>query len=65
MLLAVGNDSTCVVKIICFLTKRLNVSQFDEVYAKCFSFCRIRWRMAIKVLPKEALVKVESIEELI
>ena len=61
---AAGTSITSVVKTTCFLTDMNDFAAFNEVYAKYFSGKPARSTVAVKQLPKGALVEIEAIAEL-
>ena len=50
-----------VIKTVCFLSNMKDFSLFNEVYAKYFTKKPARSCVAVKELPKGALVEVEVI----
>lgn len=64
VLIAAGTDFTRVVKTTCFLSDIANFAAFNEVYAKYFTGKPARSCVAVRDLPKGALVEVEAIAEL-
>lgn len=60
---AAGSDLTKVLKTTCFLTDMANFAAFNEVYGKHFTGKPARSTVAVKGLPKNALVEVELIAE--
>ena len=64
VLTAAGTDFTRVVKTTCFLSDIANFAAFNEVYAKYFTGKPARSCVAVRDLPKGALVEVEAIAEL-
>ena len=63
VLKAAGSDITKAVKTVCFLSDMNNFAAFNEVYAKYFTEKPARSCVAVKALPKGALVEVEVIAE--
>ena len=61
---AAGSSFEKVVKTTCFLADISLFSRFNEVYAKYFTNMPARSCMAVKDLPKGALVEVEVIAEI-
>ena len=59
-----GTDFGSVVKTTCFLADIADFAAFNEVYAKYFTEKPARSCVAVKALPKGALVEVEVIAEL-
>jgi 2-iminobutanoate/2-iminopropanoate deaminase len=64
VLAAAGTDFTRVVKTTCFLSDIANFAAFNGVYAKYFTEKPARSCVAVRDLPKGALVEVELIAEL-
>ena len=58
-----GTDFSSVVKTTCFLADIADFAAFNEVYAKYFTEKPARSCVAVKALPKGALVEVEVIAE--
>lgn len=65
VLKAAGASLESVVKTTCFLANISDFAAFNEVYAKYFTSCPARSCVAVKDLPKGALVEVEAIAELV
>ena len=61
---AAGSSLDKVVKTTCFLANIEDFAAFNEVYAKYFTTKPARSCVAVKSLPKGALVEVEAIAEL-
>ena len=61
---AAGSDLTKVIKTTCFLADMGDFAAFNEVYAKYFTEKPARSCVAVKDLPKGALVEVEVIAEI-
>ena len=61
---AAGSSLTKVVKTTCFLADMNDFAAFNEVYAKHFSGKPARSTFAVKTLPKNALVEIETIAEI-
>jgi 2-iminobutanoate/2-iminopropanoate deaminase len=61
---AAGTSIANVVKTTCFLADMNDFAAFNEVYAKHFSGKPARSTVAVKQLPKGALVEIEAIAEL-
>ena len=53
-----------VVKTTCFLADMADFAEFNAVYAKYFTSCPARSCVAVKALPKGALVEVEVIAKI-
>ena len=64
VLKASGADLDSVVKTTCFLADIADFAKFNEVYAKYFTSCPARSCVAVKALPKGALVEIEAIAEI-
>lgn len=63
VLLAAGASLKSVVKTVCFLSEMSDFATFNEVYAQYFTEKPARSCVAVKELPKGALVEVEVIAE--
>ena len=61
---AVGLSQANVVKTTCFLTDMNNFAEFNSVYEKHFISKPARSTVAVKGLPRNALVEIETIAEL-
>lgn len=64
VLAAAGTDFTRVVKTTCFLSDIASFAAFNAVYEKYFTQKPARSCVAVRDLPKGALVEVEVIAEL-
>ena len=64
LLKAAGSSINNVVKTTCFLSDIANFAAFNGVYAKYFTSCPARSCVAVKDIPKGALVEIEVIAEL-
>jgi len=64
ILLAAGSSMEKVVKTTCFLADMADFAVFNEVYTKYFPGKPARTTIAVKQLPKNALVEIEAIAEL-
>ena len=64
VLAAAGSSYENAVKTTCFLTDMADFATFNEVYGKYFTEKPARSCVAVKSLPKGALVEVEVIAEL-
>ncbi|MCL2318581.1 MAG: RidA family protein [Treponema sp.] len=64
LLEAAGTSIEKVVKTTCFLADMSDFAAFNEVYAKHFTGKPARSTFAVKQLPKNALVEIETIAEL-
>lgn len=60
---AAGSDLACAVKTTCFLADIADFAAFNEVYALFFDSKPARSCVAVKQLPKNALVEIEVIAE--
>ena len=60
---AAGSSLTSAVKTVCFLADMADFAAFNEVYAQYFTEKPARSCVAVKELPKGALVEVEVIAE--
>lgn len=59
---AAGSDFSHVLKTTCFITDMSNFSAFNEVYASYFTdFKPARSCVAVRQLPKDVLVEIETI----
>ncbi len=63
VLSAAGASLKNAVKTVCFLSEMADFAEFNEVYAQYFTEKPARSCVAIKELPKGALVEVEVIAE--
>ena len=63
VLTAAGGSLKTVVKTVCFLDNMADFSAFNEVYGQYFTEKPARSCVAVKALPKGALVEVEAIAE--
>ena len=63
ILKAAGTDFSNVVKTVCFVADIADFAAFNEVYAQYFTSKPARSCVAVKDLPKGALVEVEAIAE--
>ena len=63
VLAAAGTRMDKVVKTVCFLADMGDFAAFNEVYAKYFVSKPARSCVAVKTLPKNVLVEVETIAE--
>lgn len=59
-----GSSFEKVVKTTCYLADMGDFAEFNKVYAEYFTSCPARSCVAVKALPKGALVEVEAIAEL-
>ena len=64
VLSAAGSSYEKAVKTTCFLADMNDFAAFNAVYAKYFTTCPARSCVAVKTLPKGALVEVEVIATL-
>ncbi|NLD34621.1 MAG: RidA family protein [Clostridiales bacterium] len=60
---AAGSSLDRVVKTTCFLTDMADFAAFNEVYGKYFTGKPARSTVAVKALPKAALVEIECIAD--
>jgi 2-iminobutanoate/2-iminopropanoate deaminase len=63
VLLAAGGSLKTAVKTLCFLSDMADFAAFNEVYAQYFTEKPARSCVAVKELPKGALVEVEVVAE--
>ncbi|MBQ7007973.1 MAG: RidA family protein [Ruminococcus sp.] len=63
VLSAAGSSLKNAVKTVCFLKNMEDFAAFNEVYAQYFTEKPARSCVAVKMLPKDALVEVEVIAE--
>ncbi len=63
VLAAAGGSLKSAVKTVCFLSDMADFSAFNEVYGEYFTEKPARSCVAVKQLPKNALVEVEVIAE--
>jgi 2-iminobutanoate/2-iminopropanoate deaminase len=61
---AAGSGLDKVIKTTCFLADMNDFAPFNEVYARYFPECPARSTIAVKQLPKNALVEIEAVAEL-
>jgi 2-iminobutanoate/2-iminopropanoate deaminase len=61
---AAGSSLAKVVKTTCFLADMNDFAAFNEVYAKHFVGKPARSTVAVKQLPKSALVEIEAVAEI-
>ncbi|MDR3325564.1 MAG: RidA family protein [Spirochaetaceae bacterium] len=59
-----GSSLAKVIKTTCFLADMNDFASFNEVYAKRFTGKPARSCIAVKTLPKNALVEIEAVAEL-
>ncbi len=64
VLSAAGSSLENAVKTVCFLSNMADFAAFNEVYAQYFTGKPARSCVAVKELPKGALVEVEVIAEI-
>lgn len=64
VLKASGSSFENVVKTVCFLQNMEDFAQFNQVYAEYFTEKPARSCVAVKELPKGALVEIEAIAEI-
>ncbi|MDR1902704.1 MAG: RidA family protein [Treponema sp.] len=58
-----GSDLTRVVKTVCFLADMQDFAAFNEVYAQYFTGNPARSTVAVRQLPRNALVEIEAVAE--
>ena len=63
VLTAAGGSLQSAVKTVCFLADMADFAAFNEVYAQYFTEKPARSCVAVKALPKGALVEVEVVAE--
>lgn len=63
VLAAAGGSLKSAVKTVCFLSDMADFSAFNEIYGEYFTEKPARSCVAVKQLPKNALVEVEVIAE--
>lgn len=61
VLCAAGSSLENVVKTVCFLSDMTDFAAFNEVYAQYFTEKPARSCVAVKALPKGALVEIEAV----
>ncbi|MBQ7956906.1 MAG: RidA family protein [Clostridia bacterium] len=59
-----GSSLQKVVKTVCFLSEMADFAEFNAVYAEYFTGKPARSCVAVKELPKGALVEVEAVAEM-
>lgn len=64
LLKAAGSDITNVVKTVCFLSDIADFAAFNTVYTQYFTSAPARSCVAVKDIPKGALVEIETVAEL-
>ena len=64
VLLAAGSSYDKAIKTTCFLADIADFAKFNEVYGRYFTSKPVRSCVAVKDLPKGALVEVEVIAEI-
>jgi len=65
VLKAAGSSLAKVVKTTCFLADMGDFAAFNEVYGKHFTHKPARSTIAVKQLPKNALIEIEAVAELL
>ena len=63
VLTAAGSSLRNAVKTVCYLTDMENFAEFNEAYAEYFTEKPARSCVAVKALPKGALVEIEVVAE--
>lgn len=61
---AAGSSLEKVVKTVCFLSNMDNFAAFNNVYSKYFTGKPARSCVAVRTLPKNALVEVDTVAEI-
>jgi 2-iminobutanoate/2-iminopropanoate deaminase len=61
---AAGSDLSKVIKTTCFLADMNDFAAFNEVYGQSFTGKPARSTVAVKQLPRSALVEIEVVAEL-
>ena len=61
MLEAAGSSLDNVIKTTCFLQNMADFAAFNQIYATYFTGCPARSCVAVKELPKGALVEIEAV----
>ncbi len=64
LLKAAGSDIENVIKTVCFLSDIADFAAFNAVYAQYFTSAPARSCVAVKDIPKGALVEIEAVAEL-
>ena len=64
LLEAAGTSMEKVVKTVCFLTDMNDFAAFNAIYAKYFVSNPARSCVAVKTLPKNVLVEIDTVTEL-
>lgn len=64
VLAAAGTSMDNVVKTVCFLSDMEDFAAFNEVYARYFVSKPARSCVAVKTLPKNVLVEVETVAQI-
>lgn len=64
VLKAAGSDYSKAIKTVCFLADIADFAKFNEIYGQYFTEKPARSCVAVKQLPKNALVEVEVIAEI-
>ncbi len=64
LLSASGSDINNVVKTVCFLADMVDFATFNIVYSQYFTSCPARSCVAVKTLPKNVLVEIDTVAEL-
>ena len=59
-----GTSIDKVVKTVCFLTDMSDFADFNSVYEQYFKFKPARSCVAVKELPKNVLIEIETVAEL-
>lgn len=64
LLTASGSDINNVVKTVCFLADMGDFAKFNTIYAEYFTSCPARSCVAVKTLPKNVLVEIDTVAEI-
>ncbi len=64
VLTAAGSSLDSVVKTVCFVADMNDFAAFNEVYAKYFTQKPARSCVAVKTLPKNVLVEIDTIAQI-
>jgi len=64
VLISAGSDLDHVLKTTCFLTDMADFAAFNEVYAVHFTGKPARSCVAVRALPKGALVEIEAVAQI-
>lgn len=64
LLVSSGSDLSKVIKTVCFLANIEDFAKFNTVYAEYFTSKPARSCVAVKDIPKDCLVEIETIAEI-